>query len=103
MASQDESLPIPQPPTKFLIGNLQDIDPVNTPSSLWRLADIYGPIFKLALPGRTLIICSDYELCNDLCDSNRFEKPVEGPLKEVRALTKDGLFTAYPGEPVCAS
>lgn len=100
MSSQDKSLPIPQPPTKFLIGNLGDIDPTNAPASMWRLADIYGAIFKLSLAGRTTIVCSSYELVNDLFDWDRFEKPISAALEEVRALTKDGLFTAYPGEHV---
>lgn len=100
MASQEESYPIPQPPPKFLLGNLPDIDPTNTPASLWRLAEIYGPIFRLDLPSRKVIVCSSQELVNDLCDASRFEKPVDGVLEEVRALTGDGLFTAYPGEHV---
>ncbi|KAF2651941.1 cytochrome P450 [Lophiostoma macrostomum CBS 122681] len=99
MASEQVSLPIPQPPTRFLFGNLGDIDPENMPASMWKLADIYGPIFKLDVANRTMLVCSDYELVNDLCDSDRFEKKVDGVLKEVRFLTKDGLFTAYPGEP----
>jgi len=96
--SSQESLPIPQPPPKFLLGNLPDIDPTNTPASFWRLAEIYGPIFQLKLPGRKVIVCSSYELVNDLCDASRFEKPIGGALEQVRVLTKDGLFTAYPGE-----
>ncbi|KAH7117051.1 cytochrome P450 [Dendryphion nanum] len=98
MAEQTEALPIPQPPTKLFLGNLRDIDPVNAPASMWRLADIYGPIFKLALPGRNVIVCSSYDIVSDIFDGSRFEKPINGGLKEVRALLGDGLFTAYPGE-----
>jgi cytochrome P450 / NADPH-cytochrome P450 reductase len=100
MASEEASLPIPQPPTKFLLGNLGEIDPTNAAASMWRLADIYGPIFRLDMTTRKVIVCSSYELVNDLCDASRFEKPIGGALEEVRALTKDGLFTAYPGEHV---
>jgi cytochrome P450 / NADPH-cytochrome P450 reductase len=100
MADNTESLPIPQPPPSFLLGNLKDIDPSNAPASMWRLADIYGPIFKLSLAGRNTIVVSSYELVNDLFDWNRFEKPVNGALNEVRTLTGDGLFTARPGEHV---
>ena len=70
------------------------------PASMWRLADIYGPIFKLDIAHRSTLVCSSYELVNDLCDSERFEKKIGGVLNEVRALTKDGLFTAHPGEHV---
>ena len=62
------------------------------------MADLYGEIFRLDLAGRRVVVCSSHELVNDLCDSERFEKPVSGALEQVRVLTKDGLFTAYPGE-----
>jgi cytochrome P450/NADPH-cytochrome P450 reductase len=100
MSSNKGSLPIPQPPAKFLLGNLHDIDPANAPASMWRLADLYGEIFRLDLAGNKIVVCSTHELVNDLCDASRFEKPVGAVLKEVRVLTKDGLFTAYPGEHV---
>ena len=75
MASESsESLPIPQPPPHLFVGNFAEIDPNDAPGSFQRLADIYGEIYQLELPGR------------------------DG--KEVRALTGDGLFTAYPGEKV---
>jgi cytochrome P450 / NADPH-cytochrome P450 reductase len=54
----------------------------------------------LDLAGRSTIVCSTHELVSDLCDSSRFEKRVGGILEEVRALLKDGLFTAYGDEPV---
>ncbi|KAF2866062.1 cytochrome P450 [Massariosphaeria phaeospora] len=98
MASQQDSLPIPQPTTRFLMGNLGDIDPSNSAGSLWRLAEIYGPIFKLSLPGRTMIVCNHYETVVDLLDGDRFEKVIDTTLTELRALLKDGLFTAYPTE-----
>jgi hypothetical protein len=43
---------------------------------------------------------SSYDTINDCCDAERFEKPINATLDEVRALTGDGLFTAYPGEKV---
>ena len=100
MTTSEESIPIPQPPTTWFLGNIPDIDPSNAATSFWRLADIYGPIFKLSLPGRDVIVCSNYETVNDLFDWKRFEKQVDGPLKELRALSGDGLFTAYMGEKV---
>lgn len=99
--TSDEALPIPQPTPSFLLGNLRDIDPTDAPGSFNRLSEIYGEIFQLDLAGRKTIVCSSYDTINDLCDAARFEKPVSGALEEVRALTGDGLFTAYPGEKVC--
>jgi cytochrome P450/NADPH-cytochrome P450 reductase len=96
------STPIPQPPPSLFIGNVWDIDSSNAPGSFRRLAEIYGEIYKLDLPGRKgkTIVVSSYDTINDCCDADRFEKPIDGTLKQVRALTGDGLFTAYPGEKV---
>ncbi|KAL5412471.1 hypothetical protein PMIN06_008411 [Paraphaeosphaeria minitans] len=97
MASQ-EPIPIPQPPPSLLFGNVGDLDPTNISASMWHLAEVYGEIFKLKLGGRTLVVCSSYETVNDCCDWSRFGKQVSGSLKEVRALTGDGLFTAHTEE-----
>ena len=94
------SVPIPQPPPHFLTGNMGDVDASFFANSIWRLASIYGPIFKLELPGVTSVVVSTHELVNEVCDEERFEKTVSGGLREVRALTGDGLFTAYGNEPV---
>ena len=56
-----------------------------------------GPIMKLYTPNERLY-ASNYAVAKDLFDEKRFEKAVTGPLKEVRHLAGDGLFTAYPGE-----
>ena len=102
-AAEQASIPIPQPTPRFLTGNLADIDPTFPARSFWRLADIYGRILKLDLPGRTTVLVSDYDLINEVYDEERFEKLVAGNLKETRALLGDGLFTAYGHEPVCIS
>lgn len=104
MAS-NESTPIPQPPPTLFIGNVIDVDPSNAPGSFQRLAEIYGEIYQLDLPGRQgrTIVVSSYDSINDCCDADRFEKPIDGTLKQVRALTGDGLFTAYSGEKVQTS
>jgi cytochrome P450/NADPH-cytochrome P450 reductase len=104
MAS-DDSMPIPQPPPTLFLGNVTDVDPSDAPASFKRLAEIYGEVYQLDLPGRQgrTIVVSSYDTINDCCDAERFEKPVDGALKQVRALTGDGLFTAYPGEKVIQS
>ena len=95
-------LPIPQVPTHFfgLAGNLPDVDPSFLAKSIWRLADLYGPIFQLDLLNRKMIVISSYELLRDVMDDDRFEKIVAGGLVQVRAIVKDGLFTAYGDEMV---
>ena len=100
--SSSDSVPIPQPPPHLFVGNVSEIDPNDAPGSFQRLADIYGEIYQLDLPGRKgkVVVVSSYDTINDCCDGERFEKPINATLDEVRALTGNGLFTAYPGEKV---
>src|SRR6266480_2032276 len=91
---------IPQPPLAWITGNLRELNPEFPNSSIWRLADIYGPIYKLTVINREVVVVSSQELVNEVCDDDRFEKVVSGSLEEVRALARDGLFTAYSHEPV---
>ncbi|KAF1936809.1 bifunctional P-450/NADPH-P450 reductase [Clathrospora elynae] len=101
MSTEDsESIPIPQPPPHLFIGNFPDIDPNDAPGSFQKLAEIYGEAYQLDLPGRKgkVVVISSYDTINDCCDADRFQKPINATLEEVRALTGDGLFTAYPGE-----
>jgi cytochrome P450 / NADPH-cytochrome P450 reductase len=109
--------PVPGPPGLPLLGNLNDIDPADSISSLGRLADTYGiqlppisprsvlltirrvgPIFKLNLGGEEKLFISTHELMNEVCDEKRFSKTVSGALEQIRNGVEDGLFTAYPGE-----
>lgn len=57
-----------------------------------------GPIFSLNIVGRQRLFVSSFELLDEICDESRFEKAVQGALEELRSCTRDGLFTAYPGE-----
>lgn len=90
--------PIPGPPGLPILGNINDIDPVDTITSLGRLADTYGPIFKLNLGGKERLFISSHELMNEVCDEKRFSKNVSGALEQIRNGIADGLFTAYAGE-----
>ena len=82
----------------WLTGNLRELNPEFPNASIWRLADIYGPIYKLVVMTREAVVISTQELINEVCDDDRFEKTVSGSLEEVRALARDGLFTAYGHE-----
>lgn len=90
---------IPQPPEKFLIGNLLDIRATDAVQDLIHLAQEYGPIFQLSLPGRQLVVVSGFDLVNELCDESRFDKKVWTPLQIGRAIGGDGLFTSWTHEP----
>jgi cytochrome P450/NADPH-cytochrome P450 reductase len=92
--------PIPQPPIHWFTKNVPDINPNFPMSSIWRFADIYGPIYKLDFISHQVLVLSSHELISEACDEDRFEKSIVGGLKETRALLGDGLFTAFPDEPV---
>jgi cytochrome P450/NADPH-cytochrome P450 reductase len=89
-APQGPEVPIPHPPESWLVGNLREIDPAFGVSSFWRLAEIYGPIYSLSLPGRKVVVLSNFELVNEVCDDARFEKLITGGLESARVLVKNG-------------
>jgi cytochrome P450/NADPH-cytochrome P450 reductase len=90
MTTEKEIKPIPQPPTKFLVGNLGDLDPENAIRSMTGLIQQYGEIVKLSLIGREVVILGSQELVNEVCDQTRFKKVVKGALGEVRSVAGDG-------------
>ncbi|KAI1106415.1 cytochrome P450 [Jackrogersella minutella] len=91
--------PIPEPPGFPFIGNLTDIDRELPVRSFVSLADKYGEIYRLHLPGRSVVIASSHHIINELCDEKRFIKIPKGPLHELRSGVHDGLFTARIEEP----
>ncbi|KAK0729220.1 cytochrome P450 [Apiosordaria backusii] len=93
-----EGEPIPQPPEKWLLGNLGEINPEFSMGSLWRLADVYGPIYTLNLVKRKIVVLSSHALINEVCDEKRFEKKVAGAQEAIRVFVKNGLFTSYNEE-----
>ncbi len=82
--------PIPHPPESWFIGNLGEIDPAFAPSSFWRLADIYGPIYSLNLVNRKVVVVSNYDLINEICDDTNYEKTVVGAQETIRVFSKNG-------------
>ena len=90
MTTEEHTKPIPQPPTKFLVGNLGDLDPENAIQSMTGLIQQYGEIVKLSLIGREIVIVGSQELVNEVCDQTRFKKVVKGALGQVRSVAGDG-------------
>jgi cytochrome P450 / NADPH-cytochrome P450 reductase len=91
--------PIPQPPPKLLVHNLLELSPASPVQDMMALARKYGPIYRLDLSGRMLVVVSSQELVHELSDEKRFDKAVRGALKLVRRFAGDGLFTARTEEP----
>jgi cytochrome P450 / NADPH-cytochrome P450 reductase len=99
LTTPDVTQPIPQPTPVPLLGNLPSIDRDKGVLGLMELADTYGPIYRLELPGGELIVVSSQELVHELSDESRFDKKLHNPLQQVRDFAGDGLFTAETQEP----
>ncbi|KAJ5183808.1 Oxidoreductase FAD/NAD(P)-binding [Penicillium capsulatum] len=93
-----EYTPIPGPPGIPFVGNIWDVDPQTPLLSMDRLAETYGPIFKMTVLGKTRVIISSRDLLDEVCDEERFTKTITAGLSEVRNSSHDGLFTARYGE-----
>jgi cytochrome P450/NADPH-cytochrome P450 reductase len=91
--------PIPQPPTRPVVGNLLDLDSGQAVQSLNQLARSYGPIFKLSIVNREAVFASGFNVVDEICDEERFEKRVGAGLQQVRSFAGDGLFTADTADP----
>ena len=91
--------PIPQPPTKPVVGNMLSLDPAAPIQNLTRLTKELGPIFWLDMMGAPIVVVSGFSLVDELSDEKRFDKVVRGALRRVRAIGGDGLFTAKTKEP----
>src|SRR5437762_9561799 len=99
MASTNRLSPIPHPPTKPVVGNMLSLDSTAPVQNLARLAKESGPIFWLDMMGAPLVVVSGHDLVNELSEEKRFDMSVRGPLRRVRAIAGDGLFTADTTEP----
>src|SRR5881398_1099755 len=94
MSSKNRLDPIPQPPTKPVVGNMLSLDSAAPVQHLTRLAKELGPIFWLDMMGSPIVVVSGYDLVDELSDET-----VRGALRRVRAVGGDGLFTADTNEP----
>ncbi|KAJ6781427.1 hypothetical protein PWT90_09981 [Aphanocladium album] len=92
------SQPIPQPKGVPLLGNIFDVKPGNTWTSLKALAEEHGEIFQIKILGKTIVFVASAALAEEICDEKRFRKYVGGPVVEIRAAVHDALFTAYDNE-----
>src|ERR1700692_4089224 len=99
MAPKNRLSPIPQPPTKPVVGNMLSLDSSAPVQNLTRRAKEVGTIFRWDMIGAPLVIVSGHDLVEELSDEKRFDKAVRGSLRRVRAVGGDGLFTADTSEP----
>jgi cytochrome P450 / NADPH-cytochrome P450 reductase len=94
---------LPGPRGLPLIGNVFDIDTADPLGGFVRMAEEYGPIFKLATPGGVRLLVSGPELVDEVCDDARFDKKVTGGLSNLRkGPAGSGLFTSDTEDPLWA-
>ena len=67
------------------VGNAFDIDRADPLGGFVRMAQEYGPLFKIATPGGMRLFVSGPELVDEVCDDARFDKKVAGGLANLRA------------------
>jgi cytochrome P450 / NADPH-cytochrome P450 reductase len=92
---------IPGPRALPLLGNVFDIDTADPIGGFVRMAEEYGPIFRLATPGGMRLLVSGPELVDEVCDDARFDKKVTGGLSNLRRGPVDsGLFTSDTADPL---
>src|SRR5438876_12244510 len=99
MASPNKLSPIPHPPKKPVVGNMLSVDSSTPIQHMTRIARELGPIFWLDMMAAPIVVVSGHDLVDELSDEKRFDKAVRGPLRRVRAIAGDGLFTAHTNEP----
>lgn len=85
--------PIPQPPKAPLVGNLGDVDVKFPLDSMVNLANKYGPIFKLNLPGLEMVVVSGWDLVHEVCDDSRFKKSIKGDVEVSTCAHLSRLFS----------
>lgn len=90
---------IPEPPETFLLGHLLTLSATTPVQDMVKLARELGPIYRLEMRGRVVIVVSGHELVNELSDEKRFDKSIRGALRLVRRFGGDGLFTSKTQEP----
>jgi cytochrome P450/NADPH-cytochrome P450 reductase len=92
---------IPGPRALPVLGNARDLDADAPFESLMRLADEYGPIYRLVIPGGTRLIVTGPDLVDELCDDARFDKKVSGGQAALRGEPgTSGLFTSDTQDPM---
>ncbi len=99
MTEQPTFARIPEPPETFLLGHLLTLSAATPVQDMWRLARELGPIYRMEMRGRVVIVLSGYDLVNEVCDEKRFDKSIRGGLRLVRRFGGDGLFTSKTEEP----
>lgn len=90
---------IPKPPGLPIVGNALSVDASAPVQHMMALAKEHGEIYVLDLVGTPFVVVSGADLVAEVSDESRFGKVVRGPLRKLRAITGNGLFTGDTQDP----
>jgi cytochrome P450 len=91
---------LPHPPHRIpLLGDLWDLH--ITDSSQWGMkgAQRYGDIYERNIVGVRVTYVSDPDLLIEINDDRHWSKFLGVPIRNLREIARDGLFTAHNSEP----
>jgi cytochrome P450 / NADPH-cytochrome P450 reductase len=95
-----ETVAIPQPKTYGPLGNMPLLDKEAPTLSLWKIAEKYGPIFRMEFfGGFSTVFISGEKWAAEVLNNPKFDKSLLGGLHQVRTFAGDGLFTGKTNEP----
>lgn len=87
-------------PANIPAGNNKDIHPETRVQDLVKMAYKYGPIFQItAQDGGREIVLSNFALVDEVCNETFYDKKVTAPLRTLRGIQGNGLFTADTDDP----
>ena len=92
---------LPGPHGVPILGNLFDLNTPNPMETIIGWGRQWGPIFRISMPGRDLVIVSGADLVEEICDDTRFGKQLGPGLKAPQdGLSSQGLFTSETDDPL---
>ena len=92
---------LPGPHGVPILGNLLDLNTPNPMETIIGWGRQWGPIFRVSVPGRDLVIVSGADLVEEICDDTRFGKQLGPGLKAAQDDgSSQGLFTSETSDPL---
>ncbi|WP_151531886.1 cytochrome P450 [Rhodococcus erythropolis] len=91
---------IPSPSWRLpVLGDLLSVDSVKPVQKEMVMASRLGPIFERKIINHRLTVVSGVELVAEVNNEALWAKSVGLPIRKLRAVAEDGLFTAFNSEP----
>ncbi|MFC9789344.1 cytochrome P450 [Rhodococcus sp. NPDC127528] len=94
------SVAIPTPRHRLpVLGDLLSVDPAKPVQKEMRMAAELGPIFERKIVNQRLVVVSGVDLVSEVNDESTWAKSLGQPIRKLRGIAEDGLFTAFSNEP----